>query len=517
MNDASAEPNPRDPKSRRTLAILQEAIESGRSAALTQVIQLIQEITAKADTISVGQLADLVSRDLATMTKVLGVANTLGYNPTAAEITTVQQAIQTVGFEKIRNISMALLLMESAERGDLGKQKQEVAALALASGIMAQAVSEQHPGLDPEQAFVCSALRSYGQLLIVNFMPEAYAEARALVTSDKISWDAACRSVFGLTTLEITHELLSSAQLARGILGTIRPVPRELTESKYHSPTELLLITAEFSSRFCEQVAERPAEGEQLKGEAVKLARQYGVALALDDEQFTNLFDRVDKRLRSFGQAHGLKMFNNPLMKRLASITSPAPTVAGRGAQGATAPAKPQDQATRQRERFESLIHQWTPSDGRRLTLREALAQVLQLLHEELKLVQSVVFLRDDILPTWSAKLGRGTLYESIRGQSLLSLDSRNVFTICLTRGEDVLVQSPNEPSIRKYLPDWLRAKIEGNPLLLLSLRDQQETFGVICAIGNREQSIGLTSRLAQPLRDLRKALCELSRDDVSA
>lgn len=510
MNETTTEQAIVDPKTRRTIATLQDAMESGKSAAITQVIQLIQEITAKADTISVSQLADLVSRDLATMTKVLGVANTLGYNPVGAEITTVQQAIQTVGFEKIRNIAMALLLMESAERGEVGKHKQDVAALALASGIMAQALSEQCSNIDPEQAFVCAALRSYGHLLIVNFLPDAYAQAKALTPG--ITWDAACREVFGLTTLELAYELLSSAQLAKGILSTIRTVPKELTESKFHSPSELLLIASDFSNRFCALAAEKAVDGEQLKAEATRMARQYGAALSLDEAAMATLFERTEKRLQGFGQAHGLKMFNNPLIKRLANI--PAPKAATK------APASPDTKTLRKPNdgdlKFQELISQWGANGGRMVSLEEALTQVLQLLHDELKLVQSVIFLRDEILPTWSARLGRGSLFESIRGQSLLSLDSRNVFTICLSRGEDVLVQSPNEPSIRKYLPDWLKSKVEGNPLLLLSLRNGQETFGVICAIGNREQSIGLTSRLAEPLKALRKALAGMTRTEIS-
>jgi HD-like signal output (HDOD) protein len=515
MNETTTDQAIVDPRTRRTIATLQDAMESGKSAAITQVIQLIQEITAKADTISVSQLADLVSRDLATMTKVLGVANTLGYNPVGAEITTVQQAIQTVGFEKIRNLAMALLLMESAERGEVGKQKQDVAALALASGIMAQAVSEHCPSIEPEQAFVCAALRSYGHLLIVNFLPEAYAQAKALTAT--MPWDAACREVFGLTTLELSYELLSSAQLAKGILSTIRAVPKELTESKFHSPSELLLIASDFSNRFCQHAAEKGVDGEQLKAEAARMAKQYGVALALDEDALSSLFERTEKRLQGFGQAHGLKMFSNPLMKRLANISTPKSI-----AKDKEAGLRPPVDTKSLRKladgdlKFQELISQWGTSSGRAISLEEALTQVLQLLHDELKLAQSVVFLRDEILPTWSARLGRGSLFESIRGQSLLSLDSRNVFTICLSRGEDVLVQSPNEPSIRKYIPDWLKTKVEGNPLLLLSLRNGQETFGVICGIGNREQSIGLTSRLAEPLRALRKALAGMSRTEIS-
>jgi HD-like signal output (HDOD) protein len=508
MNDVATTPaSPPEPTlAKKTLTRLAEAMEAGKSAAIAQVIQLIQEITTRADTISVDQLADLISRDLATMTKVLSVANTIGYNPTGAEVTTVHQAIQTVGFEKIRNIAMALLLLESAEHGAEAHEKRNVAALALASGTLAQAVLEQRGGADPEQAFVCAALRSYGHLLLVNFMGEDFTRARELAAEQKISPDAACRRVLGLTPLDVGREMLAQSQVAKSLLATLRPVDQDLINSKVQSASEVLLLAAEFSTRFCELTSTHPWEGEELRRQALKLANHYGSGLGMDEATLEVVFERTERRLGSFAKAQGLRSFTSPLMQRLgagglATTERPAPRAAA-----------PRDAA------FSALLLKFTSGgNGEGITLRNALVGVLDLLHAELNLDQSVVFLKDEILPTWSARVGRGPLYESIRCQPLLSEDTRNVFTICLTRGEDVLIQSPNEPSIRKYIPEWLRSHLKAKPLLLLSLRDAEGTFGVICAVGKDEKSISLTSQLAQPLKDLRKGLATLSRVDVSA
>ncbi len=508
------------PKGRRTVALLQEAIESGKSAAITQVIQLIQEITARADTISVGQLADLISRDLATMTKVLGVANTIGYNPTGAEVTTVNQAIHTIGFDKIRNLAMALLLLESAEQGSGIRERQQVAAQALASGTFAQALMEQRGGADPEQAFVCAALRNYGQLLLANFLPEDYARARQLVEEGKKTMDAACRETFGLAPLDVAYEILSLSQVAKSLLATLRPTTQDLIKSKYHTSAELLVVVSDFAAQFCDKAASKPWEGDQLKAEAARMARDFGVAVSLPEEEFETVFERAERKLNSFGQAQGLKVFSSPLIHKFCRTVG--------SFSGGELPKKGKPAASRTPAAVVpaassgSNIDQWISmlgdaGSGVRPTLQNALVGVVELLFKELRLAQCVVFLRDDILPTWSARVGRGPLFESIRSQPLLSIDSRNVFTICLTRGEDVLIQAPNEPSIRKYLPDWLRSHVEGHPLLLLSLRDSDGTFGVICAVGENEKSVSLTSQLAEPLKALRSSLAGLSRSDIAA
>ena len=144
----------------RTIASLMEAMETRPSAAFTQIVRLIQEITSKAESISVKELAEVIGSDLSTMTRVLGVANTIGYNPTGADVTTIQQAVQTIGFEKIRNIALAILLLESAERGAAGAACRQVAGHALSSATIAAALTEEAKGADPEQTFVCAALRS---------------------------------------------------------------------------------------------------------------------------------------------------------------------------------------------------------------------------------------------------------------------------------------------------------------------------------------------------------------------
>lgn len=520
MSSGTAEKSNSELKAKRTLALLSEAMEAGKSLGISQVLQLIQEITSKADTISVSQLAEMVSRDLATMAKVLGVANTIGFNPTGVEVTTVQQAIQTIGFEKIRNIAIALLLLESAELGAIGREKQQVAAHALASGTLAQAIAEEKAGLDPEQVFVCSALRNYGQLLLVNFLPDQYTQARELMAQQ--NWDAACRSVFGLTCLEIAYEVLSAAQLAKTLLTSLRPVPSELLESKFLAPSEQILVVSEFSNRFCESLSSPTSSTETNTDQMQKLARQYGKALVFESEQLKEILDRTEKRLRSVGQAHGLKAFRCPLIQRLANLAPAAPRP--------VAPKPVSSTELRARAESEAGGAEGSPSFQRWLarlssmkelgqgkqSLEELLSGVLDLLHEELGLVESVVFLRDEILPTWSARVGRGELFQSIRAQSLLSEDSRNVFTVCLTRGEDVLIQSPNEPSIRKYVPEWLRPFVCSRPLLLLSLKDSRGTLGVICAVGESQKSVSLTSKLAKPLQILRGLLVDLNRNPLA-
>ena len=60
---------------------------------------------------SVTDLAETISRDSTTMTRIIAIAGSLGYNPNGNEITSIHQAIGQIGFERIRVLAVSLLLL----------------------------------------------------------------------------------------------------------------------------------------------------------------------------------------------------------------------------------------------------------------------------------------------------------------------------------------------------------------------------------------------------------------------
>ena len=497
---------PAESLEKRTLSALINGLESGKSAGLTQVINLVQDITARAETISVGQLAEAVSHDLATMTRVLEVANTMGYNPTSSGITTVPQAIQIIGFDKIRNIAIALLLLDHAGAGNGTEGKQNVAAYALTSGLISQSLLQQRPAVDAEHAFVCTALRSYGELLVSTFLPEEHAKARSLVNPQR-SWNVVCREVFGLTMLEVAREILSRSQLPKSLLSSLRPCTAELITAKGLAPSDLIIVASDYASRLCDCLIDSKSSGRSPAEEAAKLAKEYGKTFAdLEPRFFEEMLEQVARQISSFAGAQGTGSCRSPLIRRLASIADPEVNHASQAPQKSLAPGGTLDAVLAELPRN---------TDGTAASLRVALNQVLVVLQQELALIETVVFFKDEVLPTWSARLGNGTLFSNIRSQPLLSEDAKNIFTICLTRGEDVFVQNPSEDSIKRFVPEWLRASVQRRPLLLISLTDAQGTYAVICGVGDSQQSIRRANKMAKPLRELKIALAKLSRVEV--
>ena len=105
------------PLASQTIARIQQSLRTNEAASLPEVIKLIEELSSRAFSISVQELADLISRDTMVTAKVIQSANTFGYNPFGQTVTTVTQAIHVVGFNKIRNLALSMLLIEKALHG----------------------------------------------------------------------------------------------------------------------------------------------------------------------------------------------------------------------------------------------------------------------------------------------------------------------------------------------------------------------------------------------------------------
>ena len=98
-----------------------------------------------------------------------------------------------------------------------------------------------------------------------------------------------------------------------------------------------------------------------------------------------------------------------------------------------------------------------------------------------------------------------------MRDQLLLNLETQDVFTICLKRGEDVLIANPADPKLRPFIPEWLRGSLNQRTLMLLPLRNGEDIPGVICGIGKDEHSLERMSRFNEALKLMRTELMRVN------
>ncbi len=523
-----AAPTVPSPLANQTVARIQQALRSNEAASLPEVIKLIEELSHRAFSISVQELADLISRDTMVTAKVIQAANTFGYNPFGHQVTTVTQAIQVVGFNKIRNLALSMLLIEKALHGGQPEALRESAALALCSGLFAQALTSIHPEQDSEQAFVFACLRHYGRLLLTTFLVDDFRQVHQRPV-DETEADA-CRRVFGITPLELTHRLFEDSRLPRTILRCLQDVPVNQLTQAAASPEERLTAITHFAAQLGEIVVSSRVGAAGFADEAEKVRHLFGQKLELTPDAIGILMKVVDQNLRNFTRTYGAKAVAAGVIQRIserALQSEPLPVFPD--SPSAPAAAAPTPHPAPEHTPAVAPPTAPPPPDGVAI-LTECLLQLtefttaavidvpamelaaLSAMRRALDLRDCVLFQRDGTGSTFSAQSGHGALLDLVRGRPVISTERRDVFSISLTRREDVLIRDTSDPKIRPFLPEWLLGAGAITGFILLPLINTTGAIALVVGTRSGAQMLQPSVRELQLLKALRQHLVAARR-----
>jgi HD-like signal output (HDOD) protein len=509
---------------RATAALRKEAV-----ACLPEIVKLMRTLSHKASEVSVPDLAEVIQKDAVILSKVIGAANTLGYNPAAVPVTTVTQAIHVVGYERIRSLAMSLLLVEQTNRSRNAEEQREVAALALTAGCIAQAAAESRTLLSPEEAFVCASLRNFGRIVMVTCMIDDYREALQL--AGEHASDEAFLQIFGLTPLELGHQLLKAADLPEDILITLRALPPEAIANLDTSPGSQMLAITDFSARLAEVALTPDLDAAGFAAKSEELARRYGTALPGLADQALLLIESAAQQLDHF--VHTLRIKSLPtrtlsrLKLRAAAIdpsgsikaAEPSPVAPARSGSSSTPPLTvPAEPAPLPRifswetefERISALAS----SPG---TTRDALyAAALDSIQRGLAAPECVLFTAAANGIDYRVTHGLGSCFPALAAEARARADERNIFGVCLTRGENILIHHAADPKLAPYLPAWLPERRRLGAFVLLPLVRDNKTRGLVLAGWADTRQIVLPPDHVRLIRRLLSVVCE-TRDAVAA
>lgn len=531
----------------QTIARIQQALRTNEAASLPEIIKLIEELSGRAFSISVQELADLISHDTMVTAKVIQSANTFGYNPFGQTVTTVTQAIHVVGFNKIRNLALSMLLIEKALHGSQPEALRESAALALCSGLFAQALTTIHPEQDAEQTFVFACLRHYGRLLLTTFFADEFQQVHQRAINE--SEAEACRRTFGLTPLELTHHLFEQSRLPRSILRCLQNIPAAQINQPAGTPEERLTAITHFAAGLGEIIVSPRIGANAFADEAEKLRLDFARKLDLPKDAIRILVKVVDQNLRNFTHTYGNRAVASGVVQRIterATQTEPMPVLpestllptttnrADRNAMaepltdsgvavpavGATTPNTPGDLLPPPPPPgpdavailTESLIHLTEMTVATVIDLPAMDMIVLSATRRAFALHDCVLFQRDPDGRTYTAHFGLGELFNLVRGRPVISTEHRDVFSICLNRREDVLIRDTSDPKIRPFIPEWMLSAGELTGFILLPLTNDTGAIALIVGTRAGPRPLQPSARELQLLKAIRQHLVAARR-----
>ena len=187
---------------------------------LPQVATRVIRISAASDTSS-RDLQDLVRTDQALTAQMLRIANSAMFGR-VREVTTLTQAILTLGFSTARSVVLASSVKNLFNRGPVGIQERILWEHALVTALTGSAFSKAIRFSMTEEVFLAGLMHDIGKSVMTLKFPESYgAMLRTLREQggDGISMEL---DAFGFDHAMVGEALLRSWNIAEGIEAAVR-------------------------------------------------------------------------------------------------------------------------------------------------------------------------------------------------------------------------------------------------------------------------------------------------------
>ena len=493
-------------------------LESGRGAALPELLKLIETLSIDIYKVSIGELAELVEKDAVILSRIITVPNKLAHNPGISPIATVSQAIHQIGYNRIRTVAVSLMLLDNAS-GSNPPEQREAAALALSAGLIAQGAAEFQGGAhDPELAFACAALRQLGRILMAAISPEHYRDALALAKKEP-QLDG-FRRRFGLTAIDLSRKVLVSSRLPEEVVKALREAEPETLNGTASQHDVRLLGLADYAGRLAALTLDEHEPDDGFVRKITQLGRRFARVVPHVDTIAEPALLRANEKLRSFTRCSGVTgLPTGSLQKirqrlevlspgaaqeaeqkeqlpvgltasgiaeamalaeaeaeaaRLAPATisdrestaanGPATAAPAEKADDAKAPAATSPDAPAPEQPWDAALNRSPAFAAQTLTgVSDGLSAAVNLALSSIGAKEAWVFRRVAGGTAMSIVGGQGEACSRFKPRATVRADERSIFGVCLTRREVVLIHDTADATLRTYLPPWWR-EVGGGP-----------------------------------------------------
>ena len=149
---------------------------------------------------TVNQAADIISRDQASAMKVLKTANSSIYG-FRGKIDSISQAIFYIGFEEVKNLVIALSVIDlfSNTKSTHNFNPVELWKHSIAVGVITRIIGTFIGAEKVENYFISGILHDIGKLLFINSLPKEYSKAVNYAFENNMTIRDAEAEILGVT------------------------------------------------------------------------------------------------------------------------------------------------------------------------------------------------------------------------------------------------------------------------------------------------------------------------------
>ncbi len=456
-------PNPGPPPDGRRVraALLQKVCGDQDMFALGSAIARVVQMATSEDQ-GIHDLAHYVLSDVALTQRILRLANTVRYRTAAGTaVTTVSRAISLLGFDNVRTVALAMLLVDALASSDHAYSVRVELEASLCASLVGREMARHSFYQGAEEASIGALFKNLGALLVASHEHDRYREIQALLATGKHTPAQAAQMILGCGFDALAEAVLGEWTIPDVIMRAQRPL----------EPGALKLAVNR--GEWMRQVASFSLDVARLMGrtatpsdtpEAQALLARYGTALNLGAAELDELFETVAFEMTSLLQSMNLQ----PMPRRAPEDKGGLPNVlvlATLGGEEEEQGTYPSGKPKNARDLLLAGVQDVTQmrASGRH-KVNDVVMAVLETLYTALGFRFATVVLKDVRVGQYRARaslgLGEARVQEGFTFALAPAGDkgTRDLFYLAMENDADLMISDARNAKIRDLLPAWHKA-----------------------------------------------------------
>lgn len=188
---------------------------------LANTLKRINELTDSTNS-TVNELANVILNDAQLTSQVLRLSNTVFYNQTRIQVSTVSRAITLIGFDSVKSMAISSLIVDSLLQCNDRPHLLRCLARAIHSAVQARCLMPKRNENALEEVFIGALLMNIGELAFWSCETEQATELEQRLRLDEPPVEAQ-KAVLHSTFTEITRGLVDAWALGPFIKDVVSP------------------------------------------------------------------------------------------------------------------------------------------------------------------------------------------------------------------------------------------------------------------------------------------------------
>ncbi|GAB3544080.1 HDOD domain-containing protein [Noviherbaspirillum agri] len=444
---------------------------------------------------AVRNLAHFILSDVALTQKILRIANTVSYRTASGtSVTTVSKAIFLLGFDTVKTIALAMLLVDSMP-GKHAKSVRNELGHALCASILGREMSRRSQFKNAEEASIAALFKNIGRLLVAAHDHESYSKIIALVEEGTHTPPQASMQILGCSFELLGDAVLREWNMPDSIVQAQSPLPSGVLKPA-KARQEWLQQVAAFSSAAARLVSGKPGASQDAASKAV--LTRFGGALGLDYGKLTQLLADVAEETQVLASTADLVLHadehpestENASQEQAGSPVADLPGELLLDAHEDTPQLQiierhPSGKPVNARDLLLAGVQDVTQmmASGR-CKVNDLILLVLETLYGSMGFRFATVCLKDVSTHQFRARLAIGEKSTERQAGFVFPIaSSRDLFHLALENDADLMISDATAPKIHNLLPAWHRALLpDARSFIVLPLVVQKKQLGLFYA-----------------------------------